>query len=127
MSVLPVSSPTASICDTIAGKCLLFCSSTNNRLPAYEQLGVHGDDGAGVEPEGVVRAVGPGASATPRSARAQKHRLLSMEFKRFVNTIIQMPCQIVAVADGWCTGCCRGTNGKEYFSELFMHCNVEST
>jgi Transposase DDE domain group 1 len=27
--------------------------------------------------------------------RAQKHRLLSMEFKRFVNTIIQMPCQIV--------------------------------
>jgi Transposase DDE domain group 1 len=26
---------------------------------------------------------------------AQKHRPLSMEFKRFVNTIIQMPCQIV--------------------------------
>jgi hypothetical protein len=27
--------------------------------------------------------------------RAQKRRLLGMEFKRFVNTIIQMPCQIV--------------------------------
>jgi hypothetical protein len=27
--------------------------------------------------------------------REQKHRLLEMEFKRFVNTIIQMPCQIV--------------------------------
>jgi Transposase DDE domain group 1 len=27
--------------------------------------------------------------------REQKHRLLRMEFKRFVNTIIQMPCQIV--------------------------------
>jgi hypothetical protein len=27
--------------------------------------------------------------------REQKRRLLTMEFKRFVNTIIQMPCQIV--------------------------------
>jgi hypothetical protein len=27
--------------------------------------------------------------------REQKRRLLGMEFKRFVNTIIQMPCQIV--------------------------------
>jgi hypothetical protein len=27
--------------------------------------------------------------------REQKHRLLGMEFKRFVNTIIQMPCPIV--------------------------------
>ena len=33
-----------------------------------EQLGVHGDDGVGVEPEGVVRAVGPGAPAAQGGA-----------------------------------------------------------
>src|SRR6478609_10482492 len=33
-----------------------------------EQLGVHGDDGVGVEPEGVVRAVGPRAPASQGSS-----------------------------------------------------------
>ncbi len=57
-----------------------------------EQLGAHGDEGAGVEPESVVRAVGPGAPA------AQGSPSLQMEFKPFVNTIIMMPCHVVR---GW--------------------------
>ena len=60
-----------------------------------EQLGLHGDDGAGVEPEGVARAVGSGAPSSQGGSSAQKRGLLRMEFKRFVNTVILMPCQIV--------------------------------
>ena len=57
--------------------------------------------------------------------REQKRRLLTMEFRRFVNTIIQMPCQIIRGGRAWCTGCCRGTSGRGCFCGRFMCCGVE--
>ena len=43
----------------------------------------------------MVGAVGARAPTAPGGAREQKRQLLRMEFKRFVNAIILMPCQIV--------------------------------
>ena len=56
-----------------------------------EQLGVHGDDGAGLEPEGVVGAVaarsaGPLAGATPR---ARSSRCCGWSSRRFVNAFVR--------------------------------------
>ena len=58
--------------------------------------------------------------------REQKRGLLRMEFKRFVNAIILMPCQIVGGGTGCCTGCCRGTSGR-VCSEGFMPCGAEGS
>ena len=62
-----------------------------------EQLGVHGDDGVGLEPEGVVGAVaaggaGPlaGAAPEPRSGRC-----CGWSSRRFVHAFVELPCQIV--------------------------------
>ena len=61
-----------------------------------EQLGVHGDDGAGVEPEGVVGAVRCRSTAAgARSIARRNGQLLRMEFRTFLNAFIKIPCQIL--------------------------------
>ena len=38
-----------------------------------------------------------------------------MEFKRFVNSLIQLPCQIVKPVRAAPIGCCRGTRGSNHY------------
>ncbi len=47
-----------------------------------QQLGVHGDDVPGVDPEGVVRVAAAGERPLGRKASAQKQDVLRMEFTR---------------------------------------------
>ena len=64
-----------------------------------EQLGLHGDDGVGVElVESLVRGTlwppeSPGRWAERH--RHEKETLLRMEFKTFVNAFLRQPCQII--------------------------------
>ena len=61
-----------------------------------EQLGLHGDDLAGLEPESLVGlALARRAWATCRARREEKRRVLRMEFKTFLNAFVRLPCQIV--------------------------------
>ena len=65
------------------------------RQPA-QQLGLHGDDGPGVEPQGVVGTVVAGAAAVgAKSIRPRNIACLRMEFRTFLNAFIKIPCQIV--------------------------------
>ena len=62
-----------------------------------EQLGLHGDDFAGLEPEGRWACACPSRRATVReqAAASEKRRVLRMEFKTFLNALMRLPCQIV--------------------------------
>ena len=61
-----------------------------------EQLGVHGDGRAGLEPEGLVGVVAAGGGPLARrSIRRRSSSVLRMEFRTFLNAFIKMPCQIV--------------------------------
>ncbi len=60
-----------------------------------EQLGVHGDRVAGVEPEGLEHPLVPVSPQHQTEHKAEKRKLLRMEFATFCTAFIQMPCQIV--------------------------------
>ena len=55
-----------------------------------EQLGVHGDDGVGVEPEGVVGAAAAGGAGPLAGAASRGEAwVLRLEFKTFVNAFVR--------------------------------------
>ena len=61
-----------------------------------QQLGLHGDGLAGLEPEGLVGAAASRTTgAGKRSTSEEKRRLLRMDFATFRNALINIPAQIV--------------------------------
>ena len=61
--------------------------------------------------------------------QAEKESVLKMEFKRFLNAFMRVPCQIVRQAGGSCTGCWPGTPGNTCSSAVWTRwaarCGVE--
>lgn len=62
-----------------------------------QQLGLHGDDQHRLEPQGLVGTVAAGVGPLARKHQTEKHRVLRMEFRTFVNAFIKIPCQIVRI------------------------------
>ena len=57
------------------------------RCGSREQLGVHGDGGAGVEPKSWL--------AMMMHLKTDRRKYVAMEFRRFVREMILLPCQVI--------------------------------
>ena len=89
-----------------------------------EQLGLHGDDHLGLEPQGLGGVGLPETGLPPSSSRDEKRTVLRMEFRTFVNALVRMPCQIVRTAADWSIGCWPGIAGKRCCSARSMCCVI---